>query len=85
MKQFQLSRQPQGQTLTKFHVLDSANSIIGIITVPNEAADDLQKHWLGGAPQPRAAAAGKQNRMVTAMVEASGRNRLGKAAVLRGC
>jgi hypothetical protein len=78
--------------LTKFHVLDSANSIIGSINVPNEAADDLQKHWVGGAPQPKASAAlatsarGKeQNPMVAAMVRAARRHPLNRAAVLRGC
>ena len=47
MKQFQLSKQSPGASLTKFHVLDSAGSIIGSINVQNEDADDLAKHWLG--------------------------------------
>ena len=60
MKQFELSRQPQrhGDTLTRFHVLDSARSTVGIVSVPTSQADDLQRHWLGGgATQPQAAAA----------------------------
>ena len=61
MKQFELSRQPQrhGDTLTRFHVLDSARSTVGIVSVPTSQADDLQRHWLGdgGATQPQASAA----------------------------
>jgi hypothetical protein len=86
MKQFRLSRQPQppGATLTKFHVLSSDSSIVGSINVPNEEANDLQKHWLGGQKAP-AAAAGNQNPMVTAMVAAARRHPLNKQAILRGC
>ncbi len=90
MKQFQLSRQPRGQTTTRFHVLASDNSICGIITVPNASADDLERHWLGGAPQPKASAAavtpgGKQNSAVAAMLSAARKHPLNKQAVLRGC
>jgi hypothetical protein len=75
MKQFKLSRQPNppGSVLTKFQVLDSA-SIIGSINVPNEEADDLARHWLGGATQPQAAAAvtpAGGNAMVNAMLKRS--------------
>ena len=83
MKQFTLSRQPTGETTTRFHVLDAANSVIGIITAPNEDADALEKHWI--APAPRAATVGKQqNPMVAAMMAVAGRNTFSKAAVLRG-
>ena len=86
MKQFTLSKQPRGQTTTRFHVLAADNSICGIITVPNEAASDLEKHWLAGAPVPARAAAGKQqNPMVNAMVAAARRHPLNKQAILRGC
>ena len=85
MKQFRLSRQTPTQTLTKFHVLDNANSVVGIITVANEQASDLEKHWLGGAPAPARAAASKQNPMVSAMVAAAKKHPLNRQAVLRGC
>jgi hypothetical protein len=59
MKQFKLFRQPQppGATLTKFHVLNAENDIVGSINVANEDAADLAKHWLGSATQPKASAA----------------------------
>jgi hypothetical protein len=90
---FKFSRQaqPSGATLTKFHLL-SADAIVGIITVPNGAADDLEKHWLGGATQPQEAAAAaalatpaRGNPMVSAMLAAAKRHPLNRAAVLRGC
>lgn len=91
MKQFRLSKQPQppGAVLTKFHVLDSANSAIGIITVPNEDAADLERHWLG-APQAKAHAAlspsGRANPMISAMVAAHKRQGPPpREAILRGC
>lgn len=71
MTQFQLSKQPRGQTTTRFHVLADDDSICGIITVPNEATDDLERHWLS-APAPRATA-GKENSAVAAMVAAAKR------------
>jgi hypothetical protein len=81
------------QAVTKFDVIDRTGAICGRITVPNEEADDLAKHWLGGAAQPKAAAAagataparGKQNPMVSAMVAAAKKHPLNRAAVLRGC
>ena len=85
MTQFKLSRQPPGATLSKFHVLDSAGSIIGSINVQNEEADDLQKHWVASAPAPRAATTGKQSPMINAMVRAAKKHPLNRAAVLRGC
>jgi hypothetical protein len=50
---FRLLRQPQhsGDVLVRFHV-QSDDSIVGIISVPPSAADDLLAHWI----QPQAAA-----------------------------
>jgi hypothetical protein len=79
---------------TKFDVVDSAGTICGRITVPPEEAADLERHWLGGATQPKAAAAAAlatsargepQNPMVAAMVRAARKNRPTKQAILRGC
>jgi hypothetical protein len=57
MKQFQLLRKANDAVLTKFHVIDCASgSIVGSINVASEDAADLQKHWLGSAAQPQAAA-----------------------------
>jgi hypothetical protein len=39
--------------VTKFDVVDGDGTICGRITVPNEEADDLARHWL----QPQASAA----------------------------
>jgi hypothetical protein len=48
---FKLLKKSTGATLTKFHVVDSAGSIVGSINVANEQAPDLQKHWRQpGAP-----------------------------------
>ena len=86
MTQFRLSRQQPGQTLTKFHVLDSANSIVGIITVPNAQVFDLEKHWLGAPAPARVAAGNKQGAAIDAMVTAAKRHGAPtRAAILRGC
>ena len=91
MKQFQLSKQPRGQTTTRFHVLASDDSICGIITVPNEQTADLERHWLGAGPQAKAQAtltpAGKQenpNPMVSAMLRVARKHPLTPEAILRG-
>ena len=70
---FQLVKQSAGKTQTRFHVVDSAGSICGIINVASEAASDLEKHWLSAPAQssPKKANAGKQDRSVAAMVAAS--------------
>ena len=74
MKKFELSRQPQlrGDTLTRFHVLDSAGSTVGIISVPTSQADDLQRHWLGGATQSPAAAATRATQPPAAAAKPAG-------------
>jgi hypothetical protein len=88
VRSFKLERQPRGQTSTRFHVLDGANSTIGIITVPNEAAADLEKHWKGVPPSSaKNAAAAKQDPMIATMVAAVRKRgaRVNRAAILRGC
>jgi hypothetical protein len=70
MKQFRLSRQTPGAVLTKFFVYDGTD-IIGSIDVPNEEADDLPKHWLGGATQPQAAAPTKKGGALAAAFKAA--------------
>jgi hypothetical protein len=91
MKQFRLSKQTPGETITKFFVYDSAGDTVGIISVPNEDAADLAKHWLGSANQPKVAAAaatpvgGKRNPMIDAIVRNAPKNRLSKQAILRSC
>jgi hypothetical protein len=62
MKTFKLEKQPPGRTQTKFFVYDSADSIVGVITVPNEAAADLLAHWKDVAPSsPNTANAKRRN------------------------
>ena len=85
---FRLEKQTPGKTATRFHVLDSAGSIRGIVTVANESVSDLQKHWKDVAPSSpkNAASARKQNPAVAAMVKASQeRGPISKQAILRGC
>ena len=62
---FKLLKKATGPVLTKFHVTDSAGSIVGSINVANEQAADLQKQWREpGAP---AAAASPHARAVNAI------------------
>ena len=68
MKQFRLLKQSVGETITKFFVYNSAGDTIGSINVPNEDADDLERHWL----QPQAAAPTKKGALVAAMEEHPG-------------
>jgi hypothetical protein len=72
---FTLSRKPQrrGDTLTTFHVLNSAGDIIGAVNVPTEQADDLERHWRGVATPPQASAPTKQGSALAAAMEANKR------------
>jgi hypothetical protein len=90
MTTFRLQKSPgSNAAITKFDVIDAADSIVGRISVPREEAADLEKHWLGRTTQPRAATApvrGKpQNPAVSAMLAVARKNRLSKTAILRGC
>ena len=56
---FTLTKKTSNRAQTTFHVLDSQNSIVGSINVPNEQAEDMLKHWsgpTGAAPAPKAKA-----------------------------
>jgi hypothetical protein len=73
---FTLSRKPQrrGDTLTTFHVLNSAGDIIGAVNVPTEQADDLERHWRGVATPPQASApTTKKSALAEAFKEATRR------------
>jgi hypothetical protein len=72
---FRLSKQTPGETITKFFVYNSSGDTIGIISVPNEEADDLERHWLGGgATQPQASAVTKKGTgLLAAALEANKR------------
>lgn len=80
---FRLERQPPGKTQTRFHVVDSADAIVGIITVANEAVSDLQKHWKDVSPQSSPRNAATASKQVSAMVKAA--RTPSREAVLRGC
>ena len=84
---FRLEKQSPGRTSTRFHVLDSAGSICGIITVANEAVSNLQKHWKDVSSSAPRNAAAKQDPSVAAMVAAVRKRgaRVNRAAILRGC
>ena len=81
---FRLEKKSTGPTLTKFFVYDSTGATVGIITVGNEQAEDLQSHWR--APQaPPAKAAGKAAAGAAAIIAALRKGpRLSKEALLRG-
>jgi hypothetical protein len=72
MKQFELSRKSAGALITKFFVYNADGDIIGSISVPNEDAADLEKHWLGSAAQkPQAmTSATRGKRAIDALMEA---------------
>jgi hypothetical protein len=67
---FSLLRKGSDAVLTKFHVLDSAGDIVGSIAVRNEEANDLERHWLGGATQHPASAPTRQGSALAAALEA---------------
>jgi FAD/FMN-containing dehydrogenase len=71
------------------NVLDGAGTICGRISVPPEEARDLLAHCKDAAPRSNApapaAARGKQNPVVSAMLAAAKRHPLSRAAILRGC
>jgi hypothetical protein len=62
------------RTLTVFDVTDDKGSILGRISVPNERAGDLKKHWKE-APMPPAAKANPTAAMARAMLRANNRRR----------
>jgi hypothetical protein len=79
MKQFRLSKLSPGAMITKFHVYNSNGDTIGSINVPNEDADALERHWLGGTIQAQASALAtstrrKENAMVAEMLAAGQRS-----------
>lgn len=83
--QFNLERKAVGATLTKYHVVDGNNTIVGSINVGNEHAGDLEKHWRASTPAA-AAAGGKQTTAIRAMVAAFRKGpKLDQQAILRGC
>jgi hypothetical protein len=74
MNKFRLSRKHSDAVLTKFQVINCADDgIVGSINVPTEQADDLEKHWLGGATQPQASAVTKKGGALAAALEAAKR------------
>ena len=82
---FKLERKSTGATLTKYHVVDSNNTIVGSINVANEQSGDLEKCWRGAAPAAATTAA-KQARAITALAAALKRGpKLDRQAILRGC
>jgi hypothetical protein len=90
MTTFRLQKSPgSNAAITKFDVIDAADSIVGRISVPREEAADLEKHWLGGTTQPRGCDGARPRQTakpcVSAMLAVARKNRLSKTAILRGC
>ena len=81
---FRLERKSVGATLTKFHVVDSAGTIVGSINVANEQASDLRKCWRDSVPAV-ATTADKHTRAVNALAAALKRGpRLSREAKTQG-
>jgi hypothetical protein len=62
-----------GISLTKFHVLDEENNIVGSINVPNEQVNDLLRHWQGPVQTP------------LPQMKVGKPRPMSRAAILRGC
>ena len=76
---FGLKKLKTGKTLTTFAVIDDAGSTRGTINIPTSAEQDLLAHWAGAIGNPPAAKQG----MAAALLKH--RQKVSKAAVLRGC
>jgi hypothetical protein len=87
MKQFRLEKSSgSNTTVTKFNVVDEGGGIAGRICVSVEDEAALLACWKGPAPTAASAAArGKQNPMVGAMLSAARKHPMTTQAVLRGC
>lgn len=82
---FRLQQKSANQAITKFHVLDQQENIVGSINVRNAEVPDLLRCWSGpeGPSQPQ-----KQN--LSAQQEPGLRMklpavRMSQAGILRGC
>ena len=86
--QFQLTKKSADRMLTKFHVVDGNDNIVGSINVRNEDANDLVKCWqgsvVGDSPQrqPKQSATSV---LAAAFLKSRNRSPFSKAAILRGC
>jgi hypothetical protein len=82
MKQFRLEKISSNASIVKFDVLDGTG-ICGRISVKPEDEADLRACWKNTAPPAsNAAARGKQNPMVGAMLRAK-KHPMTRAAILR--
>jgi hypothetical protein len=74
---FRLSQKSANQVITKVHVLNEKDDVIGSINVPPAQAGDLLAHWAGpadrGEPQP------------AAKLKPAAIGRMSRQAILRGC
>jgi hypothetical protein len=76
---FRLTKKSAGKSLTKFHVLDERDSIVGSINVPNAEANDLLRCW-----------SGPEEEKINLSAQPGFRRRLppvamNRAGILRGC
>ena len=89
---FKLVQRSTNKSLTKFHVLNSADEIIGSINVPPEQVADLLRHWAGPVDGPKQQHAPLRtgegqgtSAMARAMMARKPRPAISQAAILRGC
>ena len=76
---FRLTKKSAGKSLTKFHVLDQQDSIVGSINVPNAEVSDLLRCWSGPEEQKTSLSAQPGFRKRLPAV------RMSQAGILRGC
>ena len=76
---FRLTKKSSNKVLTKFHVLDSSDSICGSINVPNDQVSDLLRCWNG----PRDCSP-QQQQAQQPSAKAFKLPPMSKAAILRG-
>ena len=80
---FILKQISSNRLLTKFHVLDSTNSVIGSVNVPSRQAADFLQHWAGPTGMPKQSVDHQQQEQLVRPKKMSAAIR--KAMVLRGC
>ena len=81
MTKFSLVQKSSNRTQATFHVM-ADGAIVGSITVPNEQAGDLLKHWHAPATPAKPAAKAEASRAAISAALRKG-PKLSKAALLR--
>ena len=86
MTRFNLTQVSTNRLTTKFHVVDSTNSVIGSVNVPTRKAADFLQHWAGPTDMPKQSAGQQQEQVASKLLRPKKMSAaIRKAMVLRGC